>query len=198
VRLPGLWIDETPVTQAQYQVFVRSTGHRAPGIRPRAYQRQGFLAHSYAEVVPYLWQGGVPPSDRLDHPVVLVDWEDAAAYCAWRSMRLPSEDEWEAACRGPEGRWLPWGDDWEPGRAQSGASGTAAVGAHPLGATPEGVQDLVGNVFEWTATPFGAGRMVLKGCSWDDVPGTCRCAFRHGRPARSRHILIGFRCVRDP
>ncbi|MCZ6869894.1 MAG: SUMF1/EgtB/PvdO family nonheme iron enzyme, partial [Gammaproteobacteria bacterium] len=76
-----------------------------------------------------------------------------------------------------------------------GAAGTAPAGGLPAGATPEGVEDLLGNVFQWTASPFDATRSVLRGCAWDDAPGTCRCAFRHGRPAQSRHVLIGFRCA---
>jgi formylglycine-generating enzyme required for sulfatase activity len=198
IRLDAFWIDRTPVTQAEYANFVSAESWRAPYITQEAYRRQGYLAHPYPEVLPFLWHNRRPDPSLLDHPVVLVSHRDAVAYCSWRDARLPTESEWEAACRGPEsGRLLPWGDEWVDGAAQIGATGTAPVTAHPEGATPEGVLDLAGNVFEWTSSSLTGGSPVLKGCSWDDAPGTCRCAFRHGRPAESRHILIGFRCVRD-
>jgi len=195
--LAGFWIDAFPVTQAQYAAFTLASGHRAPEISAEDYEEQGFTVHPYTTVVPYLWRDGTPPESLREHPVVLVSHADASAYCAWRGRRLPTEDEWEAACRGGEGRRLPWGESWQDAHAQHLASGTAPVGGHPLGATPSGVHDLIGNVFEWTGTFFDGKRPALRGCSWDDAPGTCRCAFRHGRPAESRHVLIGFRCARD-
>jgi len=248
VRIGDFRIDREPVTQAEYAKFVRATGHRAPHIDPVAYREQGFLVHPYAAVRPYLWSrpgaegpgspdgepgaparsaapagpAGAPrpPAGKADHPVVLVSHPEAAAYCAWRGGRLPRETEWEAACRGKEGRIFPWGDRWRPGAARVRADGTAPVDARPGGATPSGIREMAGNVFEWTASPFrvgteraddgrdGAGgderqgaaagpEPALRSCSWDDAPGTCRCAFRHGRPAPSRHILIGFRCAYD-
>ncbi len=198
MELDGFHIDSTPVTQHQYAEFVAATSHRTPYINRADYLDQRFLVHRYDEVIPFLWQNGRPDSQLLDHPVVLVDRDDATAYCEWTGARLPSEHEWEAACRGMRGRTFPWGDTWRNQVAHIDTTFTASVSAHPAAATPTGVADLAGNVFEWTGSPFAEGSAVLKGCSWDDAAGTCRCAFRHGRPAASRHILIGFRCVRDP
>lgn len=195
VRLAAFGIDRTPVTQRAYSAFVRATRRPPPFISETEYRAQGFLVHPYTEVAPFLWRAGGPDSALLEHPVVLVTHEDARAYCAWRGKRLPTEEEWEATCRGPEGRRFPWGDAWRPDAAHVDTTFTAPVTAHPAGATPRGVRDLAGNVFEWTSSDFGGGRATLKGCSWDDAPGTCRCAFRHGRPPASRHILIGFRCA---
>jgi len=197
VTLARFSLDARPVTQGEYAAFVAATGRRAPGISRTEYQTQGFLAHPYTEVRPYLWVDDAPPGDRLDHPVVLVDREDARAYCAWQGKRLPTEFEWEVACRGPHGWRFPWGDSWDPGRVHIQATGTAAVAASRTPADPSRSLEMLGNVFEWTSSEFGAGRAALKGCSWDDSVGSCRCAFRHGRPATSRHILIGFRCARD-
>ena len=194
-------LDRFPITQSDYAGFVAATGHVRPHIEESDYQSQGFLAHSYDEVRRFLWDEGSPPAASADHPVVLVNRDDARAYCAWRGdregleLRLPTEEEWEAACRGIDSRLFPWGDEWRDGAAQMRATSTASVTAHPAGATPEGVMDLAGNVFEWTSSTMPDGRRALKGCSWDDDPGTCRCAFRHGRPATSKHILIGFRCA---
>ncbi len=196
-------IDRTPVTQGEYAGFVAATGRDAPGIDSLAYLKQGFLVHPFDEARPYLWHDGQPPQRLADHPVVLVDRLDAGAFCAWRGertghrVRLPTEIEWEAACRGSTTRLFPWGHEWVDGRIQADTTGTASVRDHPDGATPTGVLDLAGNVFEWTDASMRGGDPVLKGCAWDDAPGTCRCAFRHGRPAVSKHILIGFRCAAD-
>ncbi len=196
-RLGPFWLDSTPVTHAAYARFASATGHPTPYIDEATYAAQGFLVHAYEEVVPFLWHDGQPDPALGDHPVVLVHRDDAAAYCAWRGARLPTEHEWEAACRGVGTRIFPWGNEWRPGVAAVETTFTAPVTAHRAGATPEGVLDMAGNVFEWTSSDFGPGRATLKGCSWDDAPGTCRCAFRHGRPPTSKHLLIGFRCARS-
>ncbi len=193
-------IDRLLVTQGQYLDFVAQTGHVPPDISRAEYQQQGFLVHDYSEWTPYLWKRGTPPRDRLDHPVVLVSAPDAEAYCRWRHRpgRLPSEAEWEKAARGTDGRIFPWGNSWEPERLNSaarGPQGTTPVGRYGAGASPFGILDAVGNVFQWTSTRLPFGLRVLKGCSWDDDAGLCRPAAGHGRPASSRHILIGFRCA---
>ncbi len=193
-------IDRLLVTQKQYSGFVARTRRAPPGISRADYTRQGFLVHAYSEWIPYLWARGTPPREKLDHPVVLVSAPDAEAYCRWRhpAGRLPSEAEWEKAARGTDGRVFPWGDSWEPERLNSAARGpygTTPVERYGTGASPFGILDAVGNVFQWTSSTLADGRRVLKGCAWDDEPGLCRPAFRHGRPAASRHILIGFRCA---
>ncbi len=202
--LPAFCIDRHLVTQAEYERFVARTGHRAPGISREDYRRQGFLVHDYDRVVTrYLWRDGHPPAGLGDHPVVLVSAADAAAFCRARhpTVRLPSEAEWEKAARGDDGHLFPWGNGWDPDRLNSearGPSATTPVTRYPTGASPYGLLDAVGNVFQWTASALADGRRVLKGCGWDDEPGLCRPAFRHGRPAESRHVLIGFRCAGPP
>jgi len=193
-------IDRTLVSQQGYAAFVARTGHRAPGISREDYQRQGYLVHDYDAVTRYLWSAGAPPPDLLHHPVVLVSLSDAEAYCAWRAPagRLPTEAEWEKAARGAEGRVFPWGDAWDPDRLNSAARGlhaTTPVGRYPGGASPYGLLDAVGNVFQWTASSFSSTAQTVKGCAWDDEAGLCRPAFRHGRAPASRHVLIGFRCL---
>lgn len=201
VSLPAFCIDRTLVTQEAYAAFVRATGHRRPEISKADYRRQGFLVHDYdREVTGYLWRSDAPPPRLANHPVVLVSAADAEAYCRWRRPdgRLPTEAEWEKAARGNDGRLFPWGDAWDPARLNSAASaigGTTPVDRYRAGASPYGVLDAVGNVFQWTASSLEDGRRVLKGCGWDDELSLCRPAFRHGRPATSRHILIGFRCA---
>lgn len=204
VRLSAFCIDRFLVTQDEYAAFVRATGHRAPGITRDDYLRQGFLVHDYdREVTPYLWHGGKPPDRLRNHPVVLVGASESAAFCLWRhtDLRLPTEAEWEKAARGDRGSSFPWGDTWNPGRLNSAGSGigsTTPVTRFSSGVSPYGLYDAVGNVFQWTSSRLANGRRVLKSCAWDDEPGLCRPAFRHGRPAESRHILFGFRCAGPP
>ena len=96
---------------------------------------------------------------------------------------------------------FPWGGVFDARRLNSHDQGpfdTVPVGRFPLGASPYGLLDAAGQVFEWTATAAAPGRFVVKGGSWDDKGcGICRPAARHGRPADLRHILIGFRLVRE-
>jgi formylglycine-generating enzyme required for sulfatase activity len=205
--LPALCIQANLVTQADYAEFVAATGHRAPDISAADYQTQGFLVHPYEEVEPYRWRQNQPPADKTDHPVVLVSYDDALAYAAWKGQqdgvtyRLPTALEWEKAARGAEGDYFPWGNDWQPDATHWGQSrpfGTAAIATYPLSRSVYGVEDMAGNVFEYTATLRDTNRgrsSVMKGCSWDDLPGFCRAAYEHTRPVDSRHILFGFRLV---
>lgn len=205
--LPGFRITRTPITNAQYAAFVAATGHRAPNVLPETWA--GYrLNHPYSRTRRHAWTGGGPPAGRAAHPVVLVSRGDTVAYAAWlgrvtgSTWRLPTEAEWEKAARGADGRRFPWGETFEPRRLNSADKGpfdTVEVGRFPGGASPFGLLDAAGQVFEWTATPAaGAGRFIVKGGSWDDKGcGVCRPAARHGRPAGIKHILIGFRLVRE-
>ncbi len=203
--LPAFCLSKNLITNADYQAFVQATGHRSPGISAAEYQEQGFLVHPYSDVKTYLWQGDQYPAGQANHPVVLVSYGDAVAYGSWRSdqdgvsYRLPTALEWEKAARGTDGRYFPWGSEWQDNGtnwAKHGPYGTSEVGAYPLSQSPYGVEDMAGNVFEYTSTPTrGGAEILLKGCSWDDFPGFCRAAYQHDRPVDSRHILFGFRLV---
>ena len=198
-------IDLYPVTNSEYKSFIDDTRHTGPFISADAYQQQGFLVHPYEKVKEFLWRKGSFPPRHQNHPVVLVSVDDAKSYCAWKSKktdrkyRLPTEIEWEKAARGTDGRIFPWGDEWNPDYLNSGERfhSTTSVTRFPQGKSPYGVYDMIGNVFEWTGSKWDDTNFVVKGCSWDDLPGTCRAAMRHGRPPQSKHILIGFRCVSD-
>ena len=186
----------TPVTNEQYAAFVAATGHPAP-------------IH---------WAGGAVPPGLQRHPVTHVAWHDAAAFCAWSGGRLPTEAEWEKGARGEDGRLFPWGaDPPDLGKAHAGDGlkhgATATVGAAPAGASPYGLLDMSGNVWEWVSTayrpyPYDAGdgredaesdeSRVLRGGSFASLTaGHLRCARRSAsRPGR-RSAHIGFRVARD-
>lgn len=207
LKLPAFEITRNLVTNADYARFVAATGHRAPDVNRATWKGYG-LVHPYKRTRRHAWTSGKPPAGRADHPVVLVSLGDAEAYAEWLSKqtgqhwRLPSAKEWEKAARGTDGRRFPWGDTYEPSRLNSHDAGpfdTVPVGRFPSGASPYGMLDAAGQVFEWTSTATTPKRRLVKGGSWDDKGcGVCRPAARHGRPVSLKHILIGFRLVRDP
>ena len=197
------------ITNADYQAFILATGYHQPGITAENYQEQNMLVHSYQQLRPYFWRGDQFPEGKAEHPVVLVSQKDALAYAAWKSRedgveyRLPTADEWEKAARGIDGRYFTWGNNWQDQATnwqKNGPEGTSHVGAYPLSTSIYDVEDMAGNVFEFTSTVYtqdGQERAIMKGCAWDDLPGFCRTAYRHGRPTTYRHILFGFRLASE-
>jgi toxoflavin biosynthesis protein ToxD len=205
--LSGYCIRRNLVTNQEYQQFVQATGYQTPGISEAEYQKQGFLVHPYSKVRSFLWSKGKYPPGKAEHPVVLVSYKDALAYARWlgektgKTYRLPTTEEWEKAARGKEGRYFPWGNNWLAEGTNAGGSGlnyTSAIATFPLSRSVYGVEDMAGNVFEYTSSLKWYGtQSVMKGCSWDDLPGFCRAAYQHTRPINSRHILFGFRLVKE-
>ena len=206
LELPGFRVTRTLITNAQYVAFVQDSGHRVPDVTVEVWKSYG-LVHPYPRTRRHAWHTGQPPPGRESHPVVLVSHADARAYAAWlsektgRRWRLPRETEWEKAARGDDGRRFPWGDTYDPKRLNShdlGPFDTMPVANFPAGASPYGLMDAAGQVFEWTATENRKGRYIVKGGSWDDKGcGVCRPAARHSRPEHLKHILIGFRLVQE-
>jgi len=215
--LPGFCLSRNLVTNQEYQEFIQAKNHRSPGISEAEYQEQGFLFHPYSKVKAFLWNQRTYPKNTAQHPVVLVSYEDALAYADWKSQqtghdyRLPTAIEWEKAARGVDGRYFPWGNNWLEDGTNTGGSGldyTSDIASFPLSRSVYGVEDMAGNVFEYTSTLKRQDAVspearrfaiaVMKGCSWDDLPGFCRAAYQHTRAIGSRHILFGFRLVKDP
>lgn len=214
VWLSTFAIDAMPVTNAAYAEMVADGAASPPTMDEATWARQGF-AQPWSEVARFVWPGDRPPPGREDHPVVLVTWDEAAAYCAWRGAlvgaprRLPTAHELEKAARGREGLPYPWGATFEAGKLDAAVGGprdTVAVGSYPAGASSYGVLDVAGNVFQWTSTPWPPGtaagaaptaEMTVKGSAWDDFGGLGRGAAWHGRPHGARHVIVGFRCAAD-
>lgn len=200
VTLIPVVLDPTEVTNAAFAEFVRQTGYRTDAEQLGYSKRWGTLGVVRAPGMS--WQTpepGVNATQRADYPVVHVTRRDAMAYCQWAGKRLPTEDEWELAARGRERRLFPWGNAWDASRALGGAatpSGPAPVGSRPSGATPEGRQDLAGNVWEWTGSNDAKGEAVLKGGSWRETnPALLRAAARSTNDPSASFSDYGFRCA---
>jgi formylglycine-generating enzyme required for sulfatase activity len=196
-------IDLMPITQVEYAEFVATKRVPPPAIDAAAWRAQGFV-QDFAVVERFNWQDGRPPEGREDHPVVLVTWGEATAYCKWRGelvgeeRRLPTEAEYEKAARGQNGLANPWVNANEADKLNSAVKGpgdTTPVGQYITGKSPYGLLDAAGNVFQWTSTPFKDGEMTVKGSAWEDYGGVGRGASRHGRPVGARHVIVGFRCA---
>jgi serine/threonine protein kinase/formylglycine-generating enzyme required for sulfatase activity len=206
VTVAPFYIDLTEVTNEQYQKFVDAKGH-AP---------------------PPMWQGNHFPVDANKVPVTDVTWEDAKAYAEWvgDGKRLPTEDEWEFAARGTDGRIYPWGSEWAAGLSNSKLDEKEKqrlieVGQFPKGASPFGLLDMIGNAWEWTATdykeypggtpynpPSGYKNLkVIRGGNFDSLPtyaaATVRVAYpatREDWPPGNKDIdykSTGFRLAKD-
>jgi toxoflavin biosynthesis protein ToxD len=205
-KLGAYRIDLMPVTQVEYAEFVAAGSVAGPTIDEAAWRAQGFRQDFATQVTPYVWSEGRPPSGHEDHPVVLVTQTEAARYCAWRGelvgekRRLPTAAEYEKAARGETGFVYPWGNTYDSQKLNSairGPGGTTPAGSFSDGASPFGVLELAGNVFQWTDTASGGGKILVKGSAWDDYAGVGRGASGHGRVAGARHVIVGFRCAAD-
>lgn len=207
----GFFIDRFEVTNSQYKKFlddVRKFGHRWCH-EDEQKNKDHTPFHTYAWALQFSWVGGRPPIGKEDFPVVLVDWFDAFAYAKWAGKRLPDEDEWEIAAGGNDKRDYPWGITFSQEKCgQSG--GPVPVGSFPDGASPWGVEDMAGNVAEWTATTYEKnprdskpflgryGQPIIRGGSWDDNAHSCRVRARDVRRTPFyRSTTVGFRCVSD-
>ena len=194
VELPAFELSLTSVTNSQYAAFVREGGAEPP-------------VH---------WIDGAPPAALEDHPVSFVDWFAARAFCAWAGGRLPTEAEWEKGARGTHARLYPWGSSEDGSLAQVGEGmkhgSTAQVGAHLGGASPYGLLDMAGNVWEWVSSSYapypydpadgredssGAAERVLRGGSFASPDlSYARCAMRSRSHPSRRQSHIGFRVAR--
>ncbi|NIM20296.1 MAG: SUMF1/EgtB/PvdO family nonheme iron enzyme [Candidatus Latescibacteria bacterium] len=198
VWIDGFYIDVHEVTNAQYKVFVDSMK-----VRP-----------------PHHWKNERYPVGRDGYPVVGISWHEAAAYARFVGKRLPTEEEWEKAARGMDGRRFPWGDEFDKSKANNG-NRPMAIMRFPDGVSPYGLHDMAGNAAEWVDAwyePYPRSKddvvdrdfpeyspsygdkkyRIYRGGSWNNFAKFLRCANREKAKPDERWGNIGFRCVMDP
>jgi len=171
-------ISVAPVTCEEYTRFLKAAGYRPKG-------RVGHLL-------------SVRPAS---HPVGDVTYADAMAYAKWAECDLPTEEEWEKAARGPDGRTYPWGESFDPARCnaeESSVGSTVAAVSMPAGCSPYGCYHMAGNVWEWTASWHDASETerVVRGGSYCEESRMCTCYYREGMDPRFSKPDLGFRCTR--
>lgn len=176
------------VTQAQYAAFLQAH----PEI-PVPY-----VDEDWARVYNWDPEQRTYPAGRSNQPVVLVTWDEAAAYCAWVGGRLPTQEEWERTARGVDGRSYPWGETCTAAHAntrESGVGGPTPVGVFVEGESPSGALDMAGNVWEWTASDYDPHTKVLRGGAWNFTAESARTFVSERSRPHNRSHAISFRVV---
>jgi formylglycine-generating enzyme required for sulfatase activity len=200
IDLPEYWISRTPVTNAQFAHFVQATNHRTTA------EQQGYgwvwMGNGWGRIKSADWRHPIGPESSIDgkdnHPVVQVSWNDAKAFCDWAALILPTEEQWEKAARGSDGRIWPWGNE-EPTNKHcnfgSNVGNTTPAGKYsPKGDSPYGCTDMAGNVWEWTGSWYEEGSTrALRGGSWYYNNQFSRAAHRDLNNPYYRNLNIGFR-----
>ena len=202
--LPDRFIMQRPVTSGEWLEFLDDlpldeAARHVPG-EPGLHGRDRRLWRHDGEA----WR--LPPDWHRDWPVMAVSAHDAEAYARWRSgregreVRLPTEEEWEKAARGADGRAFPWGPGFDPIFAHmrlshAGPARPGLVGMHPVDTSPYGVGDMAGLIREWTSSLYDEDHRVVRGGSWQDDEDDLRAASRAGMAAESRSASVGLRLI---
>jgi len=225
VDLKTFWIDVDEVTNEQFLLFVQSTGYKTAAEKAGSSGVWDDVQRKIVTIEGADWRHPEGPtssiSDRTHYPVVHITWDEAQAYCAWVKKRLPTEAEWEKAARGTAGLQFPWGNEWDPQimdvATEQRTPPLYPVGSFPLGTSPYGVENMIGNVVEWVAdwynpkyyqtgplkdplgpsNDLGDGRVIRGGSRATKVP-FLHAAWRNSTKPDTHHNLLGFRCAKDP
>ncbi|MFO0907587.1 MAG: SUMF1/EgtB/PvdO family nonheme iron enzyme [Isosphaeraceae bacterium] len=219
VEIPAFYLDRYAVTNRQYLRFVEAGGYDNLEIWPQeVWPSLMKFTDQSRRPGPRHWENGRYPSGLGDHPVVGVCWYEAAAFAAWSGKRLPCAAEWQKAGGWPEHlsggscHRYPWGDVFDPKRANlwtSSRGHTVPVREYAAGATPNGIHQLTGNVWEWLADSLDAipchpeesfvawrpMRRIVGGAFDTYFPAEATCQFVTGQPELDRRDNIGFRCA---
>jgi formylglycine-generating enzyme required for sulfatase activity len=190
-------MDIYPVTNDHYKVFMLANGYGSQNY----WSAEGW-AWKQENQVNRLEYWTDPKWTKADHPVVGVSYYEVEAYASWAGKRLPTEQEWEKAVRGADGREYPWGNVFDETKCNSNESGidaTTPVTKYAKGISPSGCFDMAGNVWEWCASWYNqsGGLRVIRGGSWGVKPGSVRTSNRDGGAADLRLNFIGFRLAQD-
>jgi len=196
-------IAKYPVTNAQFALFVEAGGYQ----NSQWWTAEGWqFKQTEKWTEPGYWQN--KNWNQPDHPVVGISWYESAAYCSWLSettsekIMLPTEQQWQRAAQGDKGWAYPWGEKFDENRCNLNGQGTTSVTQYPNGASPYGVMDMSGNVWEWCSTVYetgstdlnGTGVRVLRGGSWGSYDrGDLRVVFRNWNNPGNRINGRGFR-----
>ncbi len=205
VYLDAYYIDRDDVTVDEYKRCVEKGGCTEP-----------HWNYCWTWTHGSSWQKRAVGPDFVkgNHPIVCVDWSQANTYCKWSGKTLPTEAQWEKAARGTDGRIYPWGNDWDASKACFDKPSTCPIGNYPEGASPYGVLDMAGNVWDWCADwyngnyyhtssdhdPRGAttsSMRVLRGGAWNSAdPPDVRTSRRNDEVPGYWQDYYGFRCAR--
>ena len=219
VDLAGFYLDRCAVTNRQYQRFVQAGGYDDLEIWPQeVWPSVARFTDRTGRPGPRDWENGKHVAALAEHPVVGVCWYEAVAYARWVGKRLPSAAEWQKAGGWPDQlsggtcNRYPWGNMFEPARTNLSAAGvgqTVPVRAYPTGATPNGIYQMTGNVWEWLDDPLQTVaclpgeffqpwkpmRRIVGGAFNTYFPSEATCQFITGQGELDRRENIGFRCA---
>ncbi len=193
-------MDVFPVTNQMYKKFIDAGGYE----KKELWSLDGWSWRNNNITEPRYWND--TKFNNPKQPVVGISWYEAQAYCNWRSQesgqnyRLPTEEEWEKAARGNDGREYPWGNTFDKNKcncSESKVLATTDVTGHPGSASPYGCQDMAGNIWEWTHSCMIKDIRVLRGGSWLYNQTFAQCYSRSYNELNFRNSNVGFRCLRE-